>query len=890
MNMEHDNELNFNLTGYDPNNYDYNYNQDIHENTIESAVIGVSYEEPHRNYNNNNYNYHNHNTPRDGYDGDKYSKIGLNRHVRLRGYDTSETGYCLGYIPWNICYLLLLITFVGSISFFIVSIAFTSDPSLTSPLLSNITSPLETNDDDDDTSYNINHNKQREVNVLDDSKTQHPTENTEIQIRNGGQNTHKSETHLTENKCPPGQSYFRGECARMLYHPNPLDKTMMANVSDPCNDFYSYACGSYVEDIRNVGTDSTFSYIYKENMKEVVSIITRAPKDSKLEMFYTTCLTDESNTSYLSVIDDITTNVNTGDTGNIVMNLITLVKDQLHDISSMSTIMGQLLKYDILLPFRFSMELDPAHARRAIPTFIRSGLSDTSDTIKLKIHKDAVKMRLIHIMSEQEANKGAEIVTDIENRLASIFPSKEDEDIGMFQYVDDMKRKRRNIVSYQKFMEIIYPLNIDSFIQSFVGDDRYNGKETRWHLDHREDIWILNERYFESLSKLFSELPIESWRYYFLHSILFSVMDLTPKSDPELFYTYHHGYDPEHTLPWNRPPRFIATEFLAWDRQTRCTQITAAYLPILIDNYFVNEKNIGIKDRSQVKKVGESVKHELSNYLLSRGNRKAEEKVDNIEVMAGTPNNWPMDRSDLRIGRNLHVENILNIRKYHQELMMDTMYPGKTLSADDLFDGPLYIANAYYQHQLNAIMINAGILLPPAFSSLYDEVSQFARLGVFIGHELVHSIDIMGTFFDKEGSYNPWMNYNEEVAYVNRAQCVVDLYNKKTRYGNMHNGEKTINENIADIIGFKSSYNSLFNGKKRNKWTINDKKQFFLVYGQTWCKATTKKDEYDFIEMSVHSTPEMRVNNVVWQQDEFNTVFQCNPNTKAKSIKKCNLF
>jgi predicted metalloendopeptidase len=366
-------------------------------------------------------------------------------------------------------------------------------------------------------------------------------------------------------------------------------------------------------------------------------------------------------------------------------------------------------------------------------------------------------------------------------------------------------------------------------------------------------------------------------------------MDPSPEVLPELYYTYHHGYDPDNSLPWKRPPRFVAFDELSFNRESRCVQISMAYLPIIIDNYFVNENKITSRILSEVKNIAENIKNELSDYLRNKGYIKTANKVDKIEIMSGTPNNWPINRYDLKIIKNnSHIENILSIRSYHQKLMIKTMYPGKILSPDDLFDSSLYIVNAYYQQQLNTIMINAGILLMPIYSDLYDNVSKYARLGVFIGHELSHSIDYLGNFFDSTGSYNPWSLDIDEDHYINKIQCFIDTYTKYTMYDNLHNGEQTLNENIADIIGFRNSYNYIFyNSNNNHKYTNEDKRKFFTVYAQTWCSNTNKNKEKKFIENSVHSTPEMRVNNVVIQHPDFIELFNCNNN---KNIKKCNIY
>ena len=758
-----------------------------------------------------------------------------------------------GYVNQNICLLILFVVVVGGLVFFMLSFGLTlngSENEIQNDNDNAVRKQDERADDDEE---------EDDFGIYQEMKRQQPEETKK------------------ESECAVGkEANADNTCEREFYYPDAIDPSMFLEEVDPCDNFYMYSCGSFVLDERNMGEDSTFSYMYDKNVQTIEDIIQNAPITSKLETFYTTCLRDEMNP----------VNFEQG----IIKTLISMVNNDLNSIDDLSKVMGQLWRYDILLPFSFTMELDPAHAKRAIPTFLRSGLSSDIDNVGSQMHKKEIETRLMYIYpnikstSEIDAVRDAEIIADIETRLSLQWTdssNRKEESMSLLQYTQEMKEKRKDLISYQPLKEIMYPFNVDEFMKSFVGEYRYEVEH--WHLDDREDVWVFTEKYLIALGHLLSQLPVETWKTYLLHAIVFSVVDPSPTVSPELYYTYHHGYDPEFSLPWKRPGRFVAYEELAWDRESRCAQVVAAFSPVMLDTFFVLATNIDQTMKNNVKQMAERIRDELSEYLRSRGSITAAQKVEKIEVMAGTPNSWPRDSAELTITTLSHIQNILNIRNYHQNIMINTMYPNKILSPDDLFDGPLYLVNAYYQHQLNTILINAGILTMPAYSNEYSLIAQTARLGVFIGHELTHSVDITGTFFDETGSYNPWMSSSEQQQYMNRAQCIIDLYNKETYYGNKHDGDATVNENIADIIGFRSAYNSLFTGS--TNYTNNDKINFFKAYAQTWCTATTKQDELNYIETSVHSTPEMRVNNVVNQHPNFAPLFGC-----KTQQKKCNIF
>ena len=778
-------------------------------------------------------------------DDDKYVK-----------YDINNRNYICGYVPTNVCYIISLTVVIGLIVFFILTVGFNNVDA----------DGIDFGLDDNDFSYSA-------VDDDDDDLIIAKRVNDEVE--------EEEEVHVVEERreCPYGKDMYDGKCKRTFNYPNPVDTSIMnINETDPCDNFYMYACGKFINDERNANADTTFSYLYSQNMNSIYSIIDRAPLGSKLETFYSTCMSNEGQMVNFD--------------GGIVGNLLNMVENNVNDVDDLAKVMGILWRYNILLPFEFSMELDPVNAKRALPTFIRSGLTSYMMEVGSELHKNEIKSRLGLVISDEAVlTTKTSYITFIEEQLANIWYQMdeiEDEFANLLVYSQEMKSVRRDLLSFHKFSDIMSPFDINTFIHYFINDfETLEEQEKYWYLDERQDIWVYKKEFFTVLSDLLNNVPIDYWKAYLTHNIIFSVVDLSPDVRPELYYTYHHGYDPEHSLPWKRPPRFVAYEDLSYDRGMRCAQITAAYLPIILDNYFINENEIDEDLREGVKSIAVDIKHELVEYLRSRGYVKTADKVDKIEIMAGAPNNWPIDHSDLNItSTNTHTENILNIRYYHQKLMVRTLVVNNTakpFTPDDLFDSSLYLVNAYYQHQLNSIMINAGILLLPAYSPLYDDISKKARLGVFIGHEFTHSIDIMGNFFDYTGSYNPWSLDIKEQQYYNKADCFVNLYDKTTMLGNRHDGEMTINENIADIIGFRTAYDSVF--KNNNQYTEDDKKQFFTVYAQTWCSSTTKEKEKEYISYSVHSTPEMRVNNVVTQHQDFYNVFQC-----KNRYKPCNIY
>ncbi len=826
---------------------------------------------------------------------DKYAKRGL---FRRNHYICPS--YVCGYVKWPIFYMVFLILFVGVGAFFVYSTQLSNAFPLKSgydPLydteLSEQNPQLqllqreEEQPDHDIQSIKINPIENREE--TDDSKRVRDI-NPSISVRSSNTNNQKhQEKGAKLGECPPGSilNNSTNSCVRNFIYPNPVDETMMNLFSNPCEDFYEYACGSYASDIRNSGQDATFTYLKNRNLGILDDIIRNSLPGTKLNLFFNTCLKQPTERSYSDSL--------------ITKELVKFVEENLIKRVDFPKILAELSHYDIVVPFSFSMELDPCHAKISVPTFIRDGLTcDNSDPANVgnTNHKSEIEARFLKFRNDKQLKtdgidrksigQQVQSVLAIERSIAQIWTPYQDEQLGVLEYADKMLASNQDLISYGQFKSAMYEFDIEQFLMLFVGDQRYDQTPQYWRFDDLQEIWTFSLEYLVSVSKLFKDerISMDSWRNYFIHCILFSHDSADPFSDPYRYYTYHHGYDPEHALPWKRPSKFIhPSEHLDNENPiTRCSQITTAYLPVILDSYFVQQSGLDRIQKMKIEELARSIKDQLVEDLRVHGNTYASQKVKQITILSGTPNNWPPDRSSLKIGDFSHVDNILSIRQFHQELMLDALRLGKPLSPDDLIESPLSIPNAYYQPQLNAAIINAGIISYPMFDSKYHPAARAARLGTVIAHELSHSIDLTGILFDCTGSFNPWITNGAKDDYWTRAQCIIDLYSKKTRYGNQHDGERTVNENIADLIGFRTAYASSFGSSRRGSIqdNIESRREFFLVYAQTWCQGPTDKtSEKEFIRYSVHSTPEMRVNNVVTQQEDFDTLFSCKPQNKC---------
>uniref|UniRef100_A0A672FAX1 Membrane metallo-endopeptidase-like 1 n=1 Tax=Salarias fasciatus TaxID=181472 RepID=A0A672FAX1_SALFA len=119
------------------------------------------------------------------------------------------------------------------------------------------------------------------------------------------------------------------------------------------------------------------------------------------------------------------------------------------------------------------------------------------------------------------------------------------------------------------------------------------------------------------------------------------------------------------------------------------------------------------------------------------------------------------------------------------------------------------VVNAFYSHNRNQIVFPAGILQPPFFSKHQHQALNFGGIGMVIGHEITHGFDDNGRNFDKDGNMlNWWSNYSAE-HFKDQSQCMVQQYgnfNWELAGGQNVSGISTLGENIADNGGVRQAY------------------------------------------------------------------------------------
>jgi putative endopeptidase len=312
------------------------------------------------------------------------------------------------------------------------------------------------------------------------------------------------------------------------------------------------------------------------------------------------------------------------------------------------------------------------------------------------------------------------------------------------------------------------------------------------------------------------------------------------------------------------------------DRQERCTmsvmgafnrELDQEMLPRLFPN-FPKQKMMDV-----AAKIRASIVDGISkNTWLAPDSRKgALEKIETMKlqiIQPTTDKEWdfkPIQTySDSKPYANGKKMAILSHKRAFEKLR-------KGVNQDSWGMGPLTV-NAYYSPDKNKFVMPIGILQYPFFVPEGDVIENLGAVGAVVGHEMGHSIDDEGSKFNSDGKLKQWMNDEDVKKFKSRGAKMIAQFNKIG-----HNGELTLGENVADLVGLTFGYHAAF---PENKGTVEDKKKFFVAYARLWCGVAREKTKEMWLKTDPHSLGEARINEQVKHQAGFQDAYQCTAKNK----------
>ncbi|XP_074652409.1 endothelin-converting enzyme homolog isoform X1 [Tubulanus polymorphus] len=321
------------------------------------------------------------------------------------------------------------------------------------------------------------------------------------------------------------------------------------------------------------------------------------------------------------------------------------------------------------------------------------------------------------------------------------------------------------------------------------------------------------------------------------------------------------------------------------------------------------------KSKPEVEKIAQHVKQVLlerlpySEWMDARTRKTATEKLKTIVDKIGYPpfllNDAKLDLiySRLEIDPKNFFKNVLSIAQFERSYWNDRLQNGIDRNE---WRVRVYDVHAQYNQYWNEVLVPAGILQLPIYSTGLPKYMSYGSIGSIFGHEFVNSIDAIGGYYLPNGSFVDWWSKQSTKNYNKEKKCVVDYYNKLNNTIRLSSADKTFKIPIkgsyysrfaiAETGGIKNAYYAYKqwikeNGKELLTPAINltNEQAFFVAYAQTNCYVRTALYKLRLAQRNI-VPEEIRTNGAMAHIEEFQKAFNCPPKSKMSAYPKCNVF
>ena len=645
-----------------------------------------------------------------------------------------------------------------------------------------------------------------------------------------------------------------------------FDINALDRKTEPCNNFYQFACGTWIKN-NPVPSDQSrwgrFNELADNNNAILKEILENAAKggakrdatDQKIGDFYGSCM------------DESTINKKGLDAMKPWMDAINGMKAK----SDLTDVIIALHKANGPGFFSFGSGPDLNDASKNVAQFGQDGLglpnrdyytkTDAKSVETREKYEDHVARMLIlmgdrPVAAVPEAKMIMALETDLANASLGPVDLRDPQKQNHTMSVADWQSLTPSF-NYQKYMDGIGTPKVSTLN---VGMPDF-------------------AKGFEAAIQKYSADDIKTYLRW--HAIHWAARTLPASFNDENFSFYGK------TLSGQKEQR---------PRWKRCVQQTDSELGEALGIAYVKKafpKSSEDRMAELVKNVEAALKTDIEglDWMSPTTKAQAVDKLKAIANKVGHPTKW-RDYSAVKIVAGDALGNYLRSQEF--ELKRQLAKIGKPVDHAEWGMTPPTV-NAYYNPQENNINFPAGILQPPFFENAMDDGVNYGAIGAVIGHELTHGFDDEGAQFDKVGNLKDWWSEADKKAFEERTSCIVKEYDGFVAIDDVHiNGKLTLGENAADNGGVRIALMALQASMKGKTVAKKDgftpEQRLFLGWGQIWCQNMTPQAARLQAQTDPHSAGQYRVNGVVRNMPEFQKAFSCKDGAPMAPKDRCRVW
>ncbi|KAI3369954.1 hypothetical protein L3Q82_024756 [Scortum barcoo] len=668
----------------------------------------------------------------------------------------------------------------------------------------------------------------------------------------------------------------------------------------PCDNFYQYACGGWLE--RHVIPETSSHHSVFDILRDKLEIVLKGVLETeneldrsairKAKILYSSCMNESlieqrDSQPLLKLIDSIGDWPVASDDWNTTTEEAWSLEDTL------ATLTARFHKKVLLDMYVWTDDRDSKrhiiYVREAYLHFMVSIAKITREDRNLTQDDDRVWEEMMQVL---------ELETDIANATS---PAEERQDITVL-YNKMTIGELQSTFSFNviKLKQNHLPLfhsrsfNWTRFIQGVL-----SSVSIEVQLD--EEVVVYSSPYLEKMNDVLSRHSVRTMQNYLTWQLIIDRVNSLCRRFKEARARYRkalYGTTVEDAW-WRECVRYVQSsmenavgalyvrETFAWRKQTNgkscwpvsdlISKIQQAYVETLEELSWMDSPS---KEKAREKAMAIKEHIGYPDHILQETNQKLDQEYAHL--------NFSEEHYFENILENLRSEAHKSLKKLREPVDSDLWIIGAA------------VVNAFYSPNRNQIVFPAGILQPPFFSKQQHQALNFGGIGMVIGHEITHGFDDNGRNFDKDGNMlNWWSNYSAE-HFKEQSQCMVQQYgnfNWKLAGGQNVSGISTLGENIADNGGVRQAYKAYL------KWVemegeelrlpgldMDHKQLFFLNFAQVWCGAYRPEYASQSIKTDSHSPLEYRVLGSLQNFEAFSEAFQCQKGSPMNPELKCRVW
>uniref|UniRef100_A0A1A8CRM2 Endothelin converting enzyme-like 1 n=1 Tax=Nothobranchius kadleci TaxID=1051664 RepID=A0A1A8CRM2_NOTKA len=661
----------------------------------------------------------------------------------------------------------------------------------------------------------------------------------------------------------------------------------------PCQDFYSFACGGWLrrhgipEDKLSYGIITAIGEHNEEKLQQLLQEPIRRPgpnsAERKVKEFYRSC-------------------VNIQEIDKLGSNPMTEVLDSCggwdlvgappgaagweREGAPLRPDFNELLYrtqgvYSTAVFFSLTVNVDDKNSSRNAIRVDQEGLTLPERSLYLGQDEDSVKIlaaykalmeRLLSMLGAHNATQKSKEIIQLETRLANITVS---------EYDDQRKdiSTMYNRITLRQLQRIAPSLHWKRLLDRIFHDN----------FSEDEEIVVLATDYIQKVSDIIKTTSKRVVHNYMLWRIVAALSEHLSTAFRSTIHEFSREIDgTEQQLELGR----------------LCLTQANKHFGMALGALFV-QQHFSSQSKAKVQELVEDVKHSLDLRLLELDwmdeatKDAARAKLKHMMVMTGYPDfllkpELIDQEYGFEVNEKTYFKNILNSIKFNIKLSVKKIHEEVDKTAWLL---PPQALNAYYLPNKNQMVFPAGILQPTLYNPEFPQSLNYGGIGAIIGHELTHGYDDWGGQYDRHGNLKQWWTEDSYRKFQKKAECIVKLYDNFTVYNQRVNGRLTLGENIADMGGLKLSYYAY------QKWVrehgperplpglkYTHEQLLFIAFAQNWCMKRRSQSIYLQLLTDKHAPEHYRVIGSVSQFDEFSRVFHCPKGSPMNPTDKCSVW